>query len=841
MQLLENANQELKPYLELVQLFTKLRSDKPDAEAVVQALLAYANDPTQGDVATIVAALHLDGTKIQNWVNGHKDQLSFLAANVGDLAGTVLSWSLDKKGNVAAGAFTISLDANASATISGDDDGDLFDDGSVTYDKTKSAYLTFTVDGKVSAGTNVPSLPIQSLIASGAFSANASILAGAYFEHPVSTPVIDAIISDVPRFRLPLDLAPLAPGQCLRLNGQGSVALSGSLSWGKTIVSTGAVSSDALNLQAVPIEADVQLGASVSFQAAMQGLFNIVVSAADDGRRRVQLVRSRTLSGGTTLQAGVGVTIKGIDKVANALVSQITTPLQPLVTILTKDLNQFGQLHDLFTKDLNAQVDNLVNNANVINEIQAWLTKIGSDADLKAKFEEIIVNAVDAKAALLIQNMTNNLQPVVELAQKLIKNYQSALAKVNDAVKAAAEVKLGIALSRKQTTTDTNKVALSIVIDPQKQPDAYLHLLYGDFTQALDLARANDPSVTLENATWTEKGSTTIATSLSVSAFGNNVAVGSLLQQDWQWQLSASGDLTLGVTSSLQSYQRDWRVLRSVTFLADTQVLATISSANQLVDPAVHTKATIDVSEESQKFTRTDLGNWQNRMISIRVLSAATTMLDDAAIDPNNPGAKFPYGDLTRTAAIELTDDQVLTMAKANSFTARRTFAKAFVDFVSNTAPLNIVDANETPIAAWQSVQAWALGGSTQFPSSLDFADDSGKKHNAGGNLALLNRVAMSIGTFDKIISELRDLATHNSLAGATIDVALATIRTEQRRILNGVGEILASLLIDREQIGFALFMTMWNLAGGQSAVDPFVVLVRDAGQNGQEKRWVYA
>jgi len=52
------------------------------------------------------------------------------------------------------------------------------------------------------------------------------------------------------------------------------VAVSGSLSWGKTIVSTGAVSSDALNLQAVPIEADVQLGASVSFQAAMQGVFN---------------------------------------------------------------------------------------------------------------------------------------------------------------------------------------------------------------------------------------------------------------------------------------------------------------------------------------------------------------------------------------------------------------------------------------------------------------------------------------------------------------------------------------------------------------------------------------
>ncbi len=111
----------------------------------------------------------------------------------------------------------------------------------------------------------------------------------------------------------------------------------------------------------------------------------------------------------------------------------------------------------------------------------------------------------------------------------------------------------------------------------------------------------------------------------------------------------------------------------------------------------------------------------------------------------------------------------------------------------------------------------------------------------AGGNLLLLNSVAISIREFDNVLSELRDLATHKSLAGAAIDVALATIRTEQRRILSGIGDILAILLIDREQLGVALFLTMWKLAGGPNAVNPFVVLVRDAGLQGQERRWIYA
>lgn len=813
-------------------------------QQVLDELLKYAANPAAaGVVAGAVTALKLDGPAIQKFIQDNTASLTFILGNAGAAAKQKLSWPVAADTTLNVNAVALDLAASASATIAGDTDGDLFGDGTVTYDKTANAFLTYEVQGTVEADASIPSFPIGgSFSGKAAFSTGASILLGNYFQHGVNDSALQALIDDVRAFRLPYDAADLRDGQYIRMHNTGSVAISGDLSFGKTIVATGEVSAEDLGIAATPISADIKFGASLGFEAALSGDFNILVSRdAQPGRVRVRLTTARSSSRSMSFQTSVGAVIKGVDKVASSLVSQITTPLNALVKVFETNETKYGDLKKLFTTQVTTQVDQLVNGANVVTQIEDWLKEIGASVDLSEKLEEILTNAVDAKLGPLVNDIQTNLTPLTNGVKDLIRKYQAALAKVNAAVKAAAEIKIGIDLAHKRSKFETNKAALDLSIDPTL--DVYKEVVRGDFTEALRMASVNEPGVTLNDATWSGSGGLSISSSLSVSAFGKNAGAGTLLKQDWEWELSASGDLTMGVSSSMQAWSQSWRALRSVTFLADTRVVAVVSRANQLLDPQRTDTATLESSIQwNPPATRAQLSEWEQMNVDLGILATPTDMTTALVV---NASSKQPYGNITASAVLDLTESQLDLIADQPLDSASAQFVEQLTSLylASTPNPFSRRDQSGFLFLLWKQVRAWGAttGGATTFPKNLEFFNDdrTTSVQVAKEQLPLVANALRIVDAFERMLQQLKSLRSGN-LANLTVKQAVDSVAKEQRKLLEQIRRIIAATPMGREQLGQALFITVWQLAGGQRDLDPYVVILRKGATAEQDQRFVY-
>jgi len=817
---------------DFLKLVDEARKQITSSEALLKALVDYANNPAGGGViAQAVATLNLNGPAIQQFVTANQSRLTLLLGTVGDFGGKDFEWPVEASGAANAGVVAINVGATASASIRCDVDGDLFDDQTVTYDKNTEAYVSYQVEGTLTAGANVPKLPLGSVSAGAAFGASASLTVSNHFKHQQSDRALSAVAGDLRNFKLPYDAQNLQDGQIVRVHGTGTVAVSGQVSWGKTIVSTGDISDKAIGLTAAPVTASVELGASASFNAEMQGDFNLLVSRESQNKVRLQLVKATSRGSGFALSAGVGIDIKGLDAVANAVVQQIATPLNALVKILQEEHDKFSDLNDLFSKE----VDNLattVADQKIVGQIQAWLTKIGSSVDLKKKLQDVLKNAVDDQAGQLVDNLSANIAPLTAKVQQLITAYQKALKKANDAVKAAAEVKIGIELSRKQTSTESGKTTLDVILDMSVPAAAALlkPLIHGDFTEAIELGRRGGSGVELKDATVSGSGGLTIESSLNVSAFDNSIGAGSLLKQDWNFEISATGDLTIGVQESITAWSKSWRMLRSVTVLADTRLLAVLSSADKLLDPNITDSVTVSTSQKGS-ITKSQLSDFENKMKDIQVLAGATSMLQDLAVS----SAASNLGELELSAFLKLTEHDLRVIAAVNTTVAATMFAKRLTQFYVPMEPFTETE-NGLPFLRWPDVIqfiAKAGGGQPTFPNDLVFGEKKVFVSKAKlQDVALAGRI---VAAFEQMYTQLAKLHS-KSLAGVEVMDAIASLRNEQRALMAPVKTIITATMMSRENLGFALFTTLWDLAGGQAASDPFVVIERIS----DNKRFVY-
>ncbi|MBV8520485.1 MAG: hypothetical protein JO197_24040 [Acidobacteria bacterium] len=842
MEILKQGTRAVQLLQDIPKLLDELRAlNSP--QAILDALVAYqANPNAQGPVADAIARLNLNAQQIQSFIANNRTALTFLLGNVGAAAKQKLSWPVAVDNTLNVNAVAIELGANASATVAGDDDGDLFDDGAITYEKDSEAFLSFVIDGAVSALGNVPSFPIGVVSGKAAFGANASVTVGNYFKHAVSDSALTALIDDVRAFKLPYDAAHLRDGQVVRLHNTGSIAVSGGLSFGKTVVMTGEVSEKTLGLAAAPITAEAKIAASLDFNAEVNGSFNILLTR-DKGtnRVRVRLVQVRESSRGIALKAGVGVTITGIDKVASAVVSQITTPLAPLVKLIENDLTTFGDLHQLFDQQLSATVNHLLNSQSVTTQLQQWLARIGVSVDLKAKLKEALTNAIDARTGALVDDFQHHLNPLLNAVKELVVRYQRALERVNAAVKAAAEVKIGIELAHKRSRFDTRTTALDLSIDPALP--AFRKCVHGDFTEALALARQGDAGVTLNDATWSGSGGLRIETSLNISAFGLNAGVGTLLQQDWDYEVTATGDLNLGVRTSIEAWSKSWRALRSVTFLADTRVLAVVTSADKLRDPRVSDHVSLDASIRwTPPPTRTQLSDWEKQMIALGVLAGPTTALTELVV---NAASKQPFGDLVASAVLDFSESELETILNQSVDTASEQFVENLTALYLSDSPnpFTIRDRNGLLFLRWKHVRETGLvpGGTTVVFDNANFRADDQKTQvqvGAAQRLPVSNALRVVLA-FERMLGQLKSMRQIN-LSGRAIDDAVQSIAVQQRKLMAEASNILAATPLRREELGRAFFITLWQLAGGLAQVDPFAVIVRKGATPNDDERFVY-
>jgi hypothetical protein len=806
-ELLQKGESIVQPLTEIATILQNVQATLGSQEAILAALRAYANDPSsQPVVAAIVKTAGGDPATVSKFLEEHDSELVLLLGTVGQLAGKRMSWPVGGDKAIEAGVVSIQLAAEASATLSVDSAGDT---------------VTIGVDGTVSSNANV-SWPISTISGKAAFAANAAISFGNSFEHATTDKALPAIARDLTAMLLPYGAAKLAAGQTIHLGSSGSVAISAELSWGRTFVVTRTVTVSELGVDAVPIATNAAPSAGIRFKSELKGDFDItIVRAAAPGMVNVTLKRNRGSSNEASIGVGVDLDIKGLDVAAKAALAQITTPLAPLVAILEADAAKYSDLRKLFDERLGAAVDAELAKATVLDEIQQWLTVIGKDANLKAQLKTVVMNAVDQTAGPLIDNLQNDINPVIDVVKSLIERYQAALTRINNAIKRAAEVKIGIALARTRQSSSSSSVTLDLDIDPAL--DEYRRLVHGDFTAAIDRATSGGGGVKINSGLWHKEGKLSLATSLKISVFGHNVGLGSLLQQSFDIDVSSSGDVTIGVTGSIEAYQAGWRSLRSIEFIADTQVLATIGKAKQLIDPKVTSSVTVESSVE-WKPNAAELGDWQSAMIAFGVLAQPTTMVADVAPSPSV--------ELLTSAVMPLTEEQLGVLAMQDVDTAGGQFVEQLMEFYLTAFPYQKRDPETNmPFLLWPKVRKFGDQVNPSFATSLEFENgvQVGKEQ-----LPLVHNVLQLVRTFESMVAVLKTVNDH-PLTNLTPDAAMLEIRDHQRELLDAVGKVLR-LSTDRDRVGKAFFKTLWLLAGGEGVIDPFVVIERES----DAKRFVY-
>lgn len=816
MDILKTGNDAVQPILAIVDVLKQAKG-LGSSEDVLKALRDYAANPAAGGpVAAIVGAVGVNAAAVQKFIKDNDAKLALVLGTVNDLAGQKLAWPLSKTAAANVGVVSIDVEATVEASIAADADKDLFDDGSVTYADTE-AFLMVEVDGKVSSGANVPKLPIGSVSASAAFGASASVKFGNYFKHLKTDSALEALTSALTTLKLPYQADALTPSQYVLLSDTGSIAVSGSLEWGKSFVDTRTVDAASLGIDDAPINTSVKLSASLSFAAEMSGAFTIFVSAPGNGRLRVQLLKKSDRSTELALKASAGIDVTGIDKIAKAALDQITSAITPLIADLQANVAKYGDVKKLFDGLVNEEIDALLAKENVTSQITEWLKAIGANVDLKAKLKTALVNAVDKNAGPLVDDVNNAIQPVVELVKKLIANYQKSLAKLNAAIQQAAQIHIGIELAHTRKSTSAETVALTFDLDATRQ-DLYRPMVHGDFTEAMRLARAGDPAAKLVEGAWHKEGSLTVSSSLNISAFGHNVGLGSLLKEEWTFDISATGDLTIGLSDSVQAYSKGWRVLRSVSFVADTKVLAVVGAADKLVSAQETTTASVEIARDWTP-SAAELETWRKTVVGLGVIDAATLFT----------GVPSPAGELSTSAVIKLTSDQWQIVAAQAVDVASLKFVQQLQAFYLSAFPYDEADGNGFPFLTWKSVRDWSAGlpsGTVQFFDSHDFERTGGNKVQVGAaQLLLVHNTVQLVTAYEAIQTQLLALHSAKPLTGLSADEALTRVRAEQHTLLQAVAKVL-KFSTDREAVGKAFFKTIWDLAGGTLAVDGIVVIL---------------
>jgi hypothetical protein len=818
----------VRPLLVLADVIEEAR--KRQGGGALAALRDFARDPAAaGAIADIVAATGADAAKVAQFIRDHHDDLAVLLGSVGQARGHRFEWPLEISGGGELSAGSIEVGATLTASIEVDADDNLHD-GLIRMEEPAKHFLGIGIEGTVGATAGVPAMPIAAGVrAKGAFSASSSIAVHNYSAEDQSAPFITALGAALAAWRLPLAGVP-ARGRFIHVGGTGSIAISGSIAWGKTLTTTGNVTVDELDLDAAPLTAEAKLSASIGFEAALDGDFDVVILEAGAGRVRIRLARSATSKRQASFTAGVGVSVKGVDRAALAALSQLTAPLDPLIAILDENAEKYSDLRALFREELESEVDRLLGKQEVIAQIESWLEEIGADVSLTAKLKELIVNAIDEKAGRFIDELQRGIDPAVKQIQELIRRYQKALARLRKAVQTAAQVRIGIELARTRKAVEQSDVALELEFDPQAHPQVWRRLIHGDYTEALRLAKEGREGVELIGGSLHREGTLSIDSSLGITAFGFGAGAGSVLAQEWTFDVSAAGDITIGASGSVKAWSKSWRTTRSITFLADTRVLGAIGSAGQLVDPALDERINVEMSAELRPPVD-GLREWEGAMIELGVLAAKTSMEKDLRLAAE-AHTNHPFGTLVLSAALPLDGEQLRALAGASTRQAGEVFARELARYYADERPSNMKDEDGAPIFNWPSVRAWQK--SPLYHTTLQFAAPSGKKVQVRSDLLrLLALPAALVAHFESMHARLHRLSA-SPLSGLPAEEALEAIRREQRQLLADVRSILTATPLGREQLGRAFFSTIAKLAGGS---DPFVVVLRAK----DKKRFVYS
>jgi hypothetical protein len=836
----------------LIQALEQLRGQLGSPELVLAALNEHVANPNPNSPAGLVLTqLGVNTAELAEFLEKNDDLLLLLFQPVQALHGRTLSYPLSAQQGAAGAGWSVEGEASLAASLEGDADGDLLD-RMITFDPAREVFLRVGAEGKVKGSGQAAGNVAAGVGAKGAFSAGASVAIDNFFRHRTGQGALTALAADLPMFKLPAQIGagsdlrsePLPgglrlPGQYVRLNGTGNLQVGGSLSWSRTALSTARVNDDSLDVDS-QLLIHTGVSAEASFSYSLEGTFDILVHASPDSanRVRVKLSKSRASSSELGFKFEVGVGIEGLDGLGKDLLAGFLPKLDALIARLDQGAQQFADLRALLDAKVDGQINALLGRQRVTQQIQAFLTTIGADVDLRQKLKEVLVEAVDSTLGPLVDNIQNQVTPpLVNGVKELIRRYRRTIERINSALQKAAQVKIALSFGRTRRAVEASAVAFEVDVDPQQNRDVYRRLLEGDFT-ALSAS-----GVIVIGGSLRESGSLTISDSLSFTAFGFSFNQATILKQEWTAQVSATGEVTIGVSSSLTASTALLRRERTARFLADAHVLAMLLDNGTLSGTSFRNTAHLELTTDFQPRNENQMAQHQALLQRLGALPAtAPDLVKELVFAPQSATKK--YGTLTSSAVLDLDRADLDALLDADDTEAQTEMIKGLADFFAQAGHpwLRIVDSRGVPFLLWSEVQG-LLGGVTGSGGggSLEFQADDGQ---TSFDISIAQRPLLQLDlellrSFRQVFRGLRQIRDLGPVPGETREQLLQRVRQRHREMLQSVRRLIAPpALFDRHQIAQALFRTFARLIalhGGTA--DPYVTILRDE----DDKIFVYA
>jgi hypothetical protein len=756
---------------------------------------------------------------------------ALLAGTVGDLAGQRYEWKSSEELRLGTNRHRIVLPAGATLFMEIDGDGALFD-GSFTFDGEREAFLiigmTATIDGRV----GVPA-PIDAASGRAAFAAGADVIFSNGFLHSKEETLREALARDLAGLIVPGELGERQPrigstgepSHYVHLGGSGVVTLSGSLRWRTVLLETGTVSADELKLDSALLEA--RAGADLSWRGSIEGTFDLIVFSAGEGRLEARLSKSRLSRRHNSFAADAKIAVAGSEAVAEAVLVPMFGPAGDLVRQLERDLVVVTDLRALLRKEATEELESLLEDARVVETVRRWLAKVSIDIDLRRRLRALLADAVGIAAAGAIDRIEESSAPAIDAVRELLKEYRLAIRRLESELHEAARVEIGLALSRTSTARWKSTDVLIARFDPSRS-DLLASLLHGDWSSTLDLGRESE-DVEIEGLLRKE-GSLSIAADLEIRFLRARAGLGSMLRHSWSHEIGAFGDVTIATRGTLEVWSKNWRSLRTLRVLIDSRVTGAIAGIE-----SEKSRLSVEWSIDMRP-TILQLDGWERRLARAGALPSGTTMIGDLAL-VGEAHRQRPFGEILLTARFDADVDSLRGFTTLSSHAVRQVFARILVEEYADSLPLRVVDGSGLPIFAWPEVLALARKEEIWRVSSPLLVRGRGGREATihPGHAPLIGFASRLVISFGELHGDLRSLARRGTALEDPEQIA-AAISTTERRMLKRIRAVAAAAILRRDDLGFALFRTLFQLWTAEEERKVSVVALRRTDQ----RRFIY-
>ncbi len=815
--------------LRLLELARELRDAFEDRDGLRREIDAYLRSPFSSPrLAAVARGLLIDPSDFRELLSHAEPLLALSWGDAAEMHGRKIPVQLSLSSGVADG---VRAEVFVEAIVEGNGSGELHD-GLIRFNAKEHAALAVRLEAgagllarieeerrEVSHGATLRpgvSLEIENVLLvpriASALGAVGFAIDG--FVLPWAIPSL---------FRDSGEESPLA-GRIVRIGGTRSISVGGRFRWSHAFISLAGADEDPVRLGP---------GASVAarFSATLEGDFQIVVEGRQGGRVSVSVSRRREGQHRFHAAATASLGLSGSDAVARLLLGRISDDAERILLSIEQHPERWTDLRALFHAAAEERIDELLAGAPMTAQIETWLRAISIDVDVRRRLRSVAAAILGEAAGEAIDRIEEAIAPAIDVVARLVLPLHRALAKIRGAIDAAARSRIEIELALSRNRSAMREVAFTFDVDPVAAEPIFLAMLRGEFGPAFLAAETGADEVRLEGGSVGRSGTLEIESSLTVAAFGGEIGTSTLLTQEWDAEVGATGDVLLGVKTTLEAERRRWRIVRSARVLVESALLAELEGdrlarrdGNDFM--AVESEIEFEPSDD-------ELREFEHRMIALGALERPTSMARDLVIERKRVSRR-PFGRLEAVAVLRLSFENLHAIAFADLQKARATFAMHLFRWAPPPSIPGKLSHDGLPLFAWPSVLQWAEEAWPDSTQAMRFHDSAAVMHAdvpPGHPARALYLYARTVLFFERALLQLRAMATHPPLAG-DIDRMARALRREHRALLRELGLVVG--FVD-SAVSEVLFSTMLDLLPPGQQAETHLVVRREDG-----RRFVY-